>query len=304
MPGDEGVEKAIGFYQRAIKLDSSYAQAHAALARAYVAWSDASHKPGRLVLEDARASARRALALDPHSVEAHLALAEVHKRLDWDWAAAEERYRTAVALNPSSDAAHRSYGVFLAGLARHDEALAEVERAVELDPLCLTVNSSAAWVCYAARQYDRVVAWCRHTLEMRPDFAAARRFLAAAYLQIGRVPDAIAELEGTIRQSGPEPVLVAWLAHARAIAGNRDESLAGLHQLQQLARTRYVSAYQTSLVYVGLGDVDGAFRSLEQACQDRAGGLVNLGIEPRLDPIRSDARYGALVRQLGLPVSV
>jgi TolB-like protein/Tfp pilus assembly protein PilF len=304
MPGDEGVEKAIGFYQRAIKLDSSYAQAHAALARAHVAWSDASHKPGRLVLEDARASARRALALDPHSVEAHLALAEVHKRLDWDWAAAEERYRTAVALNPSSDAAHRSYGVFLAGLARHDEALAEVERAVELDPLCLTVNSSAAWVCYAARQYDRVVAWCRHTLEMRPDFVAARRFLAAAYLQIGRVPDAIAELEGTIRQSGPEPVLVAWLAHARAIAGNRDESLAGLHQLQQLARTRYVSAYQTSLVYVGLGDVDGAFRSLEQACQDRAGGLVNLGIEPRLDPIRSDARYGALVRQLGLPVSV
>jgi tetratricopeptide (TPR) repeat protein len=300
----EGVEKAIEFYEKALTLDPSYAQAHAALARAHVAWSDASHKPGRLVLEDARASALRALELDPQSVEGHLALAEVHKQLDWDWAAAENGYRTAVALNPSSDAAHRSYGVFLAGLARHDEALIEAERAVELDPLCLTVNSSAAWVCYAARQYDRVIAWCRHTLEMRPEFVPARRFLSAAYLQTGRVAEAIAELEETIRQAGPAPVLVAWLAHARAIAGNRAESLAGLRQLQQLADTRYVSAYQTSLVYVGLGDVDGAFRSLEQACQDRAGGLVNLCVEPRLDPIRADPRYGVLVRRLGLPVAV
>ena len=302
MPGDEGVEKAIEFYEKALTLDPSYAKAHAALARAHVAWSDASHKPGRLVLEDARAAALRALELDPQSVEAHLALAEVHKRLDWDWAAAEKGYRTAVALNPSSDAAHRSYGVFLAGLARHDEAIHEAERAVELDPLCLTVNSSAAWVCYVARQYDRVMAWCRHTLEMRPEFVPARRFLAAAYLQTGRVPEAIAELEGTIRQAGPEPVLVAWLAHARAIEGNRAESLAGLQRLRELAGVRYVSAYQTSLVYVGLGDVDGAFASLEQACADRASGLVNLCVEPRLDPIRADPRYGALVKRLGLPV--
>jgi TolB-like protein/Tfp pilus assembly protein PilF len=300
MPGDEGVEKAIEFYEKALALDPLYARAHAALARAYVAWSDASHKPGRLVLEDARRSALRALELDPQAVEAHLALAEVHKRLDWDWVAAEKGYRTAVALNPSSDAAHRSYGVFLAGLARHDEAIAEAERAVELDPLCLTVNSSAAWVCYVARRYDRVIAWCRHTLEMRPEFVPARRFLAAAYLQTGRVQEATEMLEETIRQAGPEPVLVAWLAHARAIEGDRTRSLAGLQQLRQLASRRYVSAYQTSLVYVGLGDIDGTFASLEQACVDRASGLVNLCVEPRLDPIRADPRYGALVKRLGL----
>jgi TolB-like protein/Tfp pilus assembly protein PilF len=304
MPGEEGVEKAIEFYEKALALDPSYAKAHAALARAHVAWSDASHKPGRLVLEDARAAALRALELDPQSVEAHLALAEVHKRLDWDWAAAERGYQTAVALNPSSDAAHRSYGVFLAGLARHDEAIAEAERAVELDPLCLTVNSSAAWVCYVARQYDRVIAWCRHTLEMRPEFVPARRFLAAAYLQTGRVREAILELEDTIQQAGPEPVLIAWLAHAQAVQGNRSESLGGLQQLRQMAGARYVSAYQTSLVYVGLGDVDGAFASLEQACVDRASGLVNLCVEPRLDPIRADPRYVALVKRLGLPVTL
>jgi Tfp pilus assembly protein PilF len=129
MPGDEGVEKAIEFYEKALALDPLYARAHAALARAFVAWSDASHKPGRLVLEDARRSALRALELDPQAVEAHLALAEVHKR----WTGTDcsgERLSTAVALNPSSDAAHRSqYGVFLAGLACHDEAIAEAERA-------------------------------------------------------------------------------------------------------------------------------------------------------------------------------
>jgi TolB-like protein/tetratricopeptide (TPR) repeat protein len=302
MSSDEGVAKAIEFYEKALRLDPSYAQAHAALARAHVAWSDASHEPARLVLEDARASAQRALELDARNVEAHLALAEVSKRLDWDWAAAEKGYCTAVALNPSSDAAHRSYGVFLAALARHDEAIAEAERAVELDPLCLTANSSAAWVCYTARQYDRVIAWCRHTLEMRPDFVSARRFLAAAYLQMGRVREAVAELEETILQAGPEPVLVAWLAHARAVGGNRAESLAGLGQLRDMAGTRYVSPYQTSLVYVGLGDIGGAFAALEQACLDRASGLVNLCVEPRFDPIRTDRRYRALVKRLGLPV--
>jgi TolB-like protein/tetratricopeptide (TPR) repeat protein len=301
MPGDEGLEKAIEYYEKAVALDPAFAQAHAALARAHVARSDWSHKPGRLVLEEARASALRALELDSQSVEGHLALADVRKRVDWDWPAAERGYRTALELNPSSDAAHRSYGVFLAALGRHDEAIAEAERAVELDPLCLTVNSSAAWVCYTARQYDRGIAWCRHTLELRPGFVMARRFLAAAYLQTGRIQEAIAELEETIRHSGPEPVLVAWLAHARAIEGRRAESLAGLQQLRELAAKRYVSAYQTSLVYVGLGDVDGAFASLEQACADRASGLVNLCVEPRLDPIRADPRYGVLVERLGLP---
>ncbi len=170
--------------------------------------------------------------------------------------------------------------------------------------LCLTVNSSAAWVCYVARQYDRVIAWCRHTLEMRPEFVPARRFLAAAYLQTGRVAEAIAELEDTIRQAGAEPVLVAWLAHARAIEGDRAESLAGLQELRQLADMRYVSAYQTSLVYVGLGDIDGAFASLEQACARIGPAVSSISASNRgWIPFVAIARYGVLVRRLGLPVA-
>jgi len=258
----------------------------------------------RLVLEEARASALRALKIDAQTLEAHLALAEVRKRVDWDWAAAERGYRAALALNPSNDAAHRSYGVFLAALGRHAEAMAEAERAVELDPLCLTVNSSAAWVCYAARQYERAIARCRHALEMGPDFIPARRLLAAGYLQTGRVQEAIAELEEAIRNAGHEPLLLAWLAHAHAVNGRRAESLAGLEKLQELAARRYVSAYQISLVHVGLGDFDAAFVWLDKACAERASGLVNLCVEPRLDPIRADARFAALVKRLGLPLPV
>jgi len=301
-PGDDGLEKAIEYYEQAIALDPHFAEAHAALARAKVNWSESSHEPARVVLEEARRSALRALELDGQISEAHLALAEVRKRVDWDWAEAERTYRTALALNPSNEAAHRSYGVFLAAMGRHGEAIAETERAVDLDPLCLTVNSSAAWARYAARQYDRVITWCRYTLEMEPQFVPARRLLAAAYVQTGCVQEAINELEEAVRTAGPEPLLLAWLAHAQAVDGRRADSLSWLGTLGELAECRYVSAYQTALVHVGLGDFDNAFVWLEKACAERASGVVNIGIEPRLDPIRADARYATLLRRLRLPV--
>jgi len=227
-PGDDGLEKAIEYYEQALALDPHFAEAHAALARAKVNRSESSDKPARVVLEEARRSALRALELDGQISEAHLALAEVRKRVDWDWAEAERTYRKALALNPSNEAAHRSYGVFLAAMGRHGEAIAETERAVELDPLCLTVNSSAAWARYAARQYDRVITWCRYTLEMEPQFVPARRLLAAAYVQTGCVQEAINELEEAIRTAGPEPLLLAWLAHAQAVDGRRAASLSRL----------------------------------------------------------------------------
>jgi TolB-like protein/tetratricopeptide (TPR) repeat protein len=303
-PGDEGVARAIEYYQKALELDPQFAQAHAALARAKVNWSVWSHKAARLVLEEARTSARRALELDPQTSEAYLALAEVHKRVDWDWPAAERCYQRALALNPSDEAAYRAYGVFLAALGRGPEAIAATERAVELDPLCLTVACNAAWVRYTSRQYDRVVAASRRTLELEPEFVPARQLLAAAYLQIGRVDESVAELRKAIGFAGDEPLLLTALAHAHAVAGRRADALAVLETLRRLAACRYVSAYQTALVYVGLGDFDASFAWFDKAAAERASGLVNLCIEPRLDPIRPDPRYVALVRRMGFPPSV
>ena len=172
--------QSIGFLEQAASLDPKFASAHSGLGRAYV--SAVSHYllDARLGLDRARRAALTALDLDPTDSEAYLTLAEVNKILEHDWAAAEKAYRTARAFNASSESVHRHYGQFLAARGRIQEASAAADRACDLDPLCLVVNTSAAWVRYLAREYQGTIERCRHTLDMDEAFVPARRLLAVA----------------------------------------------------------------------------------------------------------------------------
>lgn len=228
-----------------------------------------------------------------------MALAEVRK-LEWDWAGAEAGYQSAIAAAPSCESAHRAYGVFLASMARSSEAFVEAERAVELEQLCLTVTTSAAWVRYAARRFDEVVQRCRYTLDMDPNYPPARRLLSAAYLHLGKETDAIKELESSIDRSSSQPVSMAWLAHALAVSGRRAEGEALCQKLEGLAAVQYVPAYHMALAWVGFGDLDAAFAALARACDERDPSLTNLLVEPRFDVLRSDSRYPALLERLRL----
>jgi TolB-like protein/Tfp pilus assembly protein PilF len=296
-PGDEGLIPAIAFFKQAVALDEQFAFAHSALARALVGAVNYDVLEPRAALESARRSAFRALELDPTDSEAHLTLAEVGRVLEWDWNGAEKAYRTALAFNPSNVAVHRLYGLYLAARGRTAEASAAADRAYDLDPLCLVVNTSAALVRFLARDFNPAIERCRDTLDMDDRFAPARRLLAAALVQAGRCDEAIPELQ-TLAHAHVDPVSLAWLAHGFATLGDRARAERILEHLEDLAGERYVSAYHRSLAHVAIGDRDGALGLLTQAFEQRDPSIINLGVEPRFDAIGADPRYRALVEQL------
>ena len=300
LPGDQGLDQAIVYFGQACVSDPNFAAAHADLARAYTGKAEYYNVVPRKVLETARPIAERALRLDPHLSHAHLAVANLRAMLDWDWEAAEAGFKQAVALNPSSDGGHRWYGLLLAGLGRSADAVREAQRARELDPLCLVVGTSAAWTQYMAGDYESAIDTCRNVMDMKPNFTPAWRVLAASLIQMGRGSEGVAELEAAAANAPADPVLLSWLAHAKAVRGECGVARKILGALDDLRPQQFVPAYHRALAHVGLAEHDEAFRLLDQACEERDPALVNLAGDPRFDPLRADARFGRLLQRLRL----
>src|SRR5688572_4974928 len=295
----EGVLSAISYYERALDLDPEFAAAHSALARARISVANHSKEPGRALLEQAKASALRSIEIDPGISDAHLALAEIRRTLEWNWRTAEDEYRTAIALSPSCESAHRFYAQFLAAMSRFGEAKAEADRACDVDPFCLVVTTSAAWVRYAAGEFNHAIDRSRYVLDMDAGYMPARRLLGATLLAAGRTDEAVVEL--TVAGRGDDdPISLAWLAHAKALAGDRDEASAIVAKLEAEPQSVYVPACHLALAHTGLGNRDAAFRLLEQACAEREAAVINLKVEPRFEPLRRDPRYRALLQRLNL----
>jgi TolB-like protein/Tfp pilus assembly protein PilF len=298
-PGEEGIRECLAFYDLALKHDPAFAAAHGAKARATVAAAEYYVLEPRAALDAAEASAAQALAIDPTQPEALVALAEVRRARDWDWDGAEETYRRAMSLNPSNEAAHRLYGVLLGARRQNEAAVAMTDRAFDLDPLCLTASTSAAWVRYVAGQYHDVIERCRHTIDMDPSYVAPHRLLAAAQLQTGDVDGSIRYL-ASVPSTRTDPLSLASLAHALGVKGDRDRAVDILCQLDELAHERYVSSYHLALAHAGIRDFETTFRLLSRACDQRDPALMHLTSEPRFAVIRSDDRYAAVVGRLGL----
>src|SRR6185295_10125431 len=183
---------------------------------------------------------------------------------------------------------------------RHKEAVRESDRAIELDPLCLVVGGAAAWVAYAAGDYDAAIQIARNTIDMDPEFVRARRVLGAAYLQSGRVTEAVQELE-TSAALTDHPVLLGWLAHARATTGRRRDAETILARMLQ--QSGYRQHYALAIAYIGLDRIDEAFEALDVACLDRDPLLTHVAVEPRFDHLRGDPRFDALLTRMGLSTS-
>jgi TolB-like protein/Tfp pilus assembly protein PilF len=301
-PFDEGVKEAIVYYQRALDVSCSFGAAHAALARAHIRRAEFYHGLPRQALKDAEASALRALAIDSTLYEAHIALGDVRRMHDLDWPAAEASYAEAIAQNPSCESAHRAYGMSLSVQGRHAEAIRASERACELDPLCLVVGTTAGWARYAAGDFDAAIDHCRNTIDMDPEFMPARRVLAAAYQQSGRHAEAMAELESAVSlaDGDSDPMLLAWLAHAKAITGDRQNASALIARARGLERERYVPPYHMALAYLAIDDPDTAFELLDHAWLDRDPAVAGVNVEPRFEPLRADPRYRELLERLNL----
>jgi TolB-like protein len=297
---DSGADQALASFSEAISHDPRFAAAHAGLASIHVLRALHYHEVPRRALERAHDAARRALELDSALAEGHLALGDVQRMLLWDAKAARASYTEAIALNPSFESARGSLARLLATLGRFAHAIREADLGRELDPQCLTMNTIAAWARYVAGDYDTAADLCRYTLEMDDCYRGARQLLGASLLSASRRNEALRVLEDGARAAPPDPVTLAWLAHARATTGEAAAAEDLLATLASFGGQAYVPHYHVALVHAGLGDLNAAFDALDQAAVDRDPWLGNVTVDPRLAGLRTDPRYAALAARLGL----
>jgi len=298
---DEGFGKAIGYFQRAVERDSTYARAYAAIAAYYNALPFYARIAPAEAFPKAKAAALRALAIDDSLPEAHGALAFVLAYYEWDWTAAEREFQRALALNPSDAAVHHSYSRYLASTGRGDEAMTELRHAQELDPLSLALKANEGMVLYFGGKYDEAIARLRTTLELDSTHAVAHWGLGMALEQKRTYAEAAVEIRKAMEAGGTDPLFIASLGHVYALQGKRQEVRRLLDQLDEESKRSYVSPYHAAVLHAGLGEKDKAFEDLDQAARERSTMLVYLKRDPRLEPLRSDPRFEELLRRVHFP---
>jgi DNA-binding winged helix-turn-helix (wHTH) protein/TolB-like protein/Tfp pilus assembly protein PilF len=285
----EDLMNAEAEFERAIQLDPNYAQAYAGLADCHLLLGN---QPG--VQPD---MALKALQLDDTLAEAHASLAYRESALDWNWTDAEIEFQRAIKLNPSYVTAHHWYAYHLATMGRLEEALSEISKAQQLDPLSSIINTDVAHILYISRRYDEAIAKCLKVLETDPSFSTAHVRLAEAYAEKQMHKQAIAEFRKALDLDPRQ--YIPMLAYAYAKAGQRDEALKILADFQPTAEVRNRST-DVALIYSGLNWKDLAFEWLEKAFKTHEGYLALLQVEPKFDNLRSDPRYLDLLRRMNL----
>jgi len=300
----ESLRKAIECFEQAISIDPNYALGYAGLADSYLLLGIPDAITGALSPQDslpkARAAAEKALEIDNSVGEIYASLAHV-KWKEWDWAGAEADFDRGIRLNPNYPIGRLYHAVYLCSLGRQDEAVKEIRRAQELDPLSLPINASVAYVFYLGRQYDEAIAAGKKTLEMDAVFPLTHQRLGLAYVQKKMYQEAIAEFQQAAKNSNRAPLAITSLGHAFAASGNKVEAQRVLAELKELSLRRYVSPYGIAMIYAALGDKEQAFQWLEKANDERNTEMVFLKVDPRADPLRNDPRFADLVKRIGLP---
>jgi TolB-like protein/DNA-binding winged helix-turn-helix (wHTH) protein/Flp pilus assembly protein TadD len=295
-----GLNVALAYFIQAIDEDPKYAKAYSGLADTYALlgdWQYAAMTP-KEALPKAKAAAIKALELDSTLGEAHNSLAFVLDGFDWDLDSGGKEFRRAIELNPGYATAHHWYAWHLALLGRYDEALPEMRKAENLDPLSLVINADLAELLVLAHSYDESILQSRKTIEMDPNFALAHNQLAQAYLQKRMTDEAIIELRKAVQLSGDSPMCIANLARAYAASGKSSEAVKLLRELMKRSSPNYSYASEIAMIYASLGDTNQAMNWLDKGCNERFNPGVLL--RPGFDPLRSDPRFQDLAHRVGL----
>ena len=295
---EEGIKKAIPFFEQAIQKDPRFALAYAGMADSYVAAADAFIAP-REAFSKAKEAALKAIELDDTLAEAHTSLGLLHYHYDWDWAAAEKEFKRALVLNPQSAWSYTLYSQFLGGMGRVEEANEQGRHALELDPLSVTARWCLGWAFLSAGRSDEAIEQLSKAMELDPNSSWARTFLGRAYLLKGMQQRGIEELEKARHDTPDDPLGLGFVGYAYAVTGRRADALKILRRLDELQKHRFVSTISRVYVYAGLGDKDKAFEWLEKAYQERSDALAWFRQEPESKSLRTDPRFAVLMRKIG-----
>ena len=297
----EWIHKGIEHFQLAIAHDAKYAHAYAGLADAYafLASSTGEGAPGDWYPK-AKAAALKALELNDALAEAHTSLGFFRLLYDWDFDAAGREFKRGIELNPANANAHDGQSFYFKATGQHEKAIRACLHAQRADPLSLFANVSLGWAYYFARQYERAAEQDRKALEMDPQFAFAHWNLGMVRAQQNRLDEAVEAFRQAHTYSGGGLTFKAHLGYALALAGRRTEAEQMVAELRELAKGRYVSSYYFAMIHLGLNETDEAFACLERAYEERSGFMAFIKVEPMLDPLRSDPRFAALERRIGL----
>lgn len=296
-----GLAKALQSYQKAISLDPDYALAYTGIADYYNWLGVFGLKPFAECSSAAKQAASKAVELDSASAEAYSALAFATVCHDFDWAVAEGQHRRSIEINPNYATGHNWYAFHLAMEGRSDEAVAQMMRTRELDPLSPAVLQALGWCYYQGRRFDESLATFRAMLEAIPDFAYGLVTLSWALRHTGAVDEAVRTSEKALQLSSGSQLYVSAVGAAYAAAGQQTEARAVLDQMDQMAAHSYVSPYHRALIHLNLGERERALELLLEAYSLRDAWLVWLGVEPQWDPLRGETAFDQILRDLRHP---
>ena len=300
---EAALQEGIQFFKQAIALEPSYAEAYSGLADSFTTLGYLSYLPPREAFPLARAAAEKALSLDASLAEPHASLAYVNFYFDWNWPTAEAEFKKAIVLNPNYATAHDYYCYFLMAMQRPEEAKEQIERALQLDPLSVPINTDIGFQMFYAGSYDAAIVQLKKTLQMNPTYPLAHLWLGRSYQQKGMFDESMAEYKATDSALPNWVVTIAGIGNLQGLAKRNSDARLTLAKLDAMRKSRYVTPYGIALVYAGMGNKDEAFRWLEKAFDDRANWLVWLRFDPRWEALRADPRYAEMVHRMGFPPS-
>jgi adenylate cyclase len=300
---DEGLLKAISYFEKAVERDRGFALGYSGLADCYVVMGRNGPGPSAPSYEKAREAVEKALELDPGLAEAHAALGGILHHADYDWRAAEAEYKRAIELKPNYSTAHQWYAHLLVLRGRFAEAETEMTIAIRLDPLSVIMNHNMGAAYYYQGRFDEAIEWFHRANELDTSVLLASHGatnLIQAYALSGLLDEAVKELETAAAVPKAAHRLEVWRAYVLAAMKKRDEALEALRQLEEDYRSGKESSYFIAMIYFVLGDTDKGFEWLRVACTEHDGGILWMMRDHELAGVRKDSRFTAIQQAIGM----
>jgi TolB-like protein/Flp pilus assembly protein TadD len=298
---EDGLRKAVEFFEKSLAEDAEYGLAHSGLSDGYSLLAHYGVLAPADVWTKVAATAASAVMLDASSAEAHTSLAHAKATQDWDWQGAELAFRRAIALDPRyATAPHWYSATVLVPTGRIDEAVSRMHAAQSLDPVSVIIARDLAVMYYYKRDFDSALERCDSAIELNPHFAPTYLTLAFVQEQRNELDESEAALERAVRLAPRSPKSIGALARLHAITDRRRHAFKMLHDLEGLTKDRYVTPFEFASLHFFLGQIDESREWLLKAVADRNFELLSIKADPRFDALRAHPELAAVVEKVGV----